>query len=110
MVTRPMMCGMGTPRLTFIRTRSQIYTLAALAVLAFIVPFTGNDYFLAIAIKTMFFAILAVGWNIIAGYGGMMSFGQAAFCGVGAYASTILGTRYGVSPWIGMLVGTRKNP
>ena len=47
-------------------------------------------------------AIVAVGLVVLTGIGGMTSFAQASFCGFGAYASAILSTRYGVSPWLGL--------
>jgi branched-chain amino acid transport system permease protein len=80
-----------------------IVLVAALAALAF--PMMSGDYLVALGINTLLYALLAVGWNVIAGYGGMMSFGQAAFFGIGAYASTILWLEFGVSPWIGMAFG-----
>ncbi|HEY8579748.1 MAG TPA: ATP-binding cassette domain-containing protein, partial [Beijerinckiaceae bacterium] len=43
--------------------------------------------------------LVALGLVLLTGVGGMTSFGQAAFCGFGAYATAILTTRYGVSPW-----------
>ena len=36
---------------------------------------------------------------LLTGVGGMTSFGQAAFCGFGAYASAVLTTQYGWNPW-----------
>jgi len=53
----------------------------------------------------LFFAYLGVAWNILGGYAGQFSFGHAAFFGLGAYTSTLLHLHYGVSPWIGMLLG-----
>jgi branched-chain amino acid transport system permease protein len=44
-------------------------------------------------------------WNVAGGYAGQVSLGHAAFFGLGAYAAAILGTRWGISPWIGLLVG-----
>ncbi len=43
-------------------------------------------------------------WNILYGYAGQLSFGHAAFLGMGAYVSTILLLRFGITPWVGMLV------
>jgi branched-chain amino acid transport system permease protein len=42
---------------------------------------------------------------LLTGVGGMTSFGQAAFVGVGAYTSAVLTTHYGLSPWLGLLAG-----
>jgi len=49
-------------------------------------------------------AILVVGVVVLTGIGGMTSFAQASFLGFGAYASAILSTRYGASPWLGLPV------
>ncbi|MBR7975735.1 branched-chain amino acid ABC transporter ATP-binding protein/permease [Burkholderia vietnamiensis] len=50
-------------------------------------------------------AIVAIGLVLLTGVGGMTSFGQAAFVGIGAYATALLTTRYGVSPWLALVVG-----
>ena len=46
------------------------------------------------------FAIVAIGLVVLTGVGGLTSFGQAMFVGIGAYTTAILTTRYGVSPWL----------
>jgi branched-chain amino acid transport system permease protein len=48
---------------------------------------------------------LALAWNIAGGYAGLISFGHAAFFGIGAYTSTILSVNYEITPWIGIWVG-----
>jgi branched-chain amino acid transport system permease protein len=58
-----------------------------------------------IAVLTFLWAGLALAWNIAGGYAGLISFGHAAFFGVGAYASTILFLHFGLSPWIGIWCG-----
>ncbi len=45
-------------------------------------------------------ALVAMGLVLLTGVGGLTSFGQAAFCGFGAYTTAVLTTAYGVSPWI----------
>lgn len=50
-------------------------------------------------------AIVALGLVLLTGVGGMTSFGQAAFVGLGAYTSAYLCTRFGLSPWFGLLAG-----
>jgi len=57
------------------------------------------------AILVLMFARLGVAWNILGGYAGQVSLGHAAFFGIGAYASTALFLNFGLSPWIGMMVG-----
>jgi branched-chain amino acid transport system permease protein len=51
------------------------------------------------------FGYLAQSWNILGGFAGQLSLGHAAFFGIGAYTSTLLFIEFGVSPWIGMIVG-----
>jgi branched-chain amino acid transport system permease protein len=45
-------------------------------------------------------APVAMGLVLLTGVGGLTSFGQAAFCGFGAYTTAVLTTTYGVSPWL----------
>jgi branched-chain amino acid transport system permease protein len=51
------------------------------------------------------YALVAIGLVLLTGIGGMTSFGQAAFVGIGAYTTAYLSTQHGVSPWIGLLAG-----
>ena len=44
-------------------------------------------------------ALVALGLVLLTGVGGLTSFGQAAFCGFGAYTSAVLTTTYGLNPW-----------
>lgn len=45
-------------------------------------------------------ALVAMGLVLLTGVGGLTSFGQAAFCGFGAYTTAVLTTSYGLSPWL----------
>jgi branched-chain amino acid transport system permease protein len=45
-------------------------------------------------------ALVAMGLVLLTGVGGLTSFGQAAFCGFGAYTTALLTTAYGLSPWL----------
>ena len=58
-----------------------------------------------VAVLTFLWAGLALAWNIAGGYAGLISFGHAAFFGVGAYTSTILFVQVGLTPWIGIWCG-----
>lgn len=51
------------------------------------------------------YAIVALGLVLLTGVGGLTSFGQAAFVGLGAYASAYLATAQGLSPWLGLACG-----
>lgn len=89
-----------------LRVRNWIAATAFVIVLLVLV-LTGTNQGLMISIITSasIWAAAALAWNILAGYGGQMSFGHAAFFGIGAYTMAILYRDHGVSPWIGMLVG-----
>lgn len=50
-------------------------------------------------------SLVVIGLVLLTGVGGLTSFGQAAFVGVGAYATAWLTTAMGMSPWIGLLAG-----
>ncbi len=82
-----------------------LVAVGVLAVVLAIVPFVLAPAQLSVAVRVLIFAILALGWNIMSGFGGMFSFGHAAYFGLGAYVSVWLLVERGVSPWIGMLVG-----
>ncbi|MBX6342319.1 MAG: branched-chain amino acid ABC transporter permease, partial [Thermomicrobiaceae bacterium] len=58
-----------------------------------------------IAILVLLYAGLAQAWNILGGYAGQISLGNAVFFGIGAYTSTVLLARWAITPWLGMLLG-----
>src|SRR5438552_2841479 len=66
---------------------------AALAVLAIIVPNT-NSFVILLATRALAFAILVMSLDILLGYTGLASLGQAAYLAVGAYLTAILATKY----------------
>lgn len=75
------------------------------AVVLALVPFgLSSQYLVNLAMLTAFSAFLGQSWNISGGFGGLTSFGHAVFFGVGAYAAAVLGTRYGISPWLALPV------
>src|SRR5687767_3443672 len=66
----------------------------------------GQPFYVDLVRRIMIFAIAAVSLNLILGYGGMVSFGHAAYLGIGAYAVGILGF-YGISNgWLHLLAAT----
>jgi branched-chain amino acid transport system permease protein len=58
-----------------------------------------------VMIKVLLYALLAQAWNLLGGYCGQISLGNAVFFGTGAYVSSALAVRWDMSPWIGMLAG-----
>jgi branched-chain amino acid transport system permease protein len=75
--------------------------VACIALVAVGLPQNLRD----IIVLTFLYAGLALAWNIAGGYAGLISFGHAAFFGIGAYTSTILFVHGGVTPWLGLWVG-----
>jgi len=64
--------------------------LLLFALLALVPLVSGETYLLNRFIRIMIFAIAAIGLDLMVGYGGLISFGHAAFMGIGAYAVGIL--------------------
>ena len=58
-----------------------------------------------ILLQTVFYAYMATVWNLMCGYTGRMSLGHSAYIAVGAYTSLILFRNYGLTPWVGMILG-----
>jgi branched-chain amino acid transport system permease protein len=82
-----------------------LMAIAVLCVLMVPVPLVLPPSQQAIAIRVLILALMSVGWNIMSGFGGLFSFGHAAYFGLGAYATAWLLVEKEVSPWIGLAVG-----
>jgi branched-chain amino acid transport system permease protein len=82
--------------------------VVALAAILIIVPNT-NSFVILLATRALAFAILVMSVDILLGYTGLPSLGQAAYLGIGAYATAILATRYqfglGYDFWLVILIG-----
>jgi branched-chain amino acid transport system permease protein len=79
--------------------------LPALPILAVLGPFplvVGSPYYIHLGCLAVMWALLAQAWNLLGGFCGQVSFGHAAFFGVGAYAGGIAATAGGLSPWWGL--------
>lgn len=76
---------------------------AALLALAF--PFAANDYLLHVTIVSVYYAILASSWALLAGYAGQFSFAHMAFAALGGYTSALLTVDTGLPIAIAMLAG-----
>lgn len=82
-----------------------VWAIAGVLFLAGIPLFVHNPYFLHVFILIFLYGAISGAWNIIAGYAGQFSLGHAAFFGIGAYTSTLLFLKLGVTPWLGMVAG-----
>jgi ABC-type branched-subunit amino acid transport system ATPase component/ABC-type branched-subunit amino acid transport system permease subunit len=79
--------------------------IIVVAALAAVPLFVHSNVVLNFLVVTLLIALAGQGWNILGGYGGQYSFGQAAFFGTGAYATAILQVHYGVNAWIAFAAG-----
>jgi branched-chain amino acid transport system permease protein len=80
-------------------------TLIALSLLLVVPVLSGSSFIYHIFVLLCIFAALSTAWNIVGGFAGQLSLGHAVFYGIGSYSAVLLMMRYGISPWIGMLVG-----
>jgi branched-chain amino acid transport system permease protein len=84
--------------------RDEMVAFAAMTVLLAIVPFTGIYPFFVM--QALCFALLACAFNLLIGYGGLLSFGHAMFLGTAGYVTGHALKVWGFSPELGILAGT----
>jgi ABC-type branched-subunit amino acid transport system permease subunit/ABC-type lipoprotein export system ATPase subunit len=77
--------------------------LAAIAAILLAAPFWAAEFTITLLNYIGIYALVALGVVLLTGVGGLTSFGQAAFVGIGAYATAWLTTAEGASPWLGLL-------
>src|SRR5271165_1494187 len=63
-------------------------------------PYLGTSAFMRWAVEVMCYLLLAQMWNLLAGYGGLMSVGMQAFVGIGGYSVFVLAQHVGVNPFL----------
>ena len=81
-----------------------IVTIVALIALPAVVSALNQPYYLELARRVLIFAIAAVSLDLILGYGGMVSFGHAAYLGIGGYAVGILAYYGATNGWLQLAV------
>ncbi len=92
------------PRPPATTARKAAAGLLVLAVVLYPLVFDA-PYQQHLMIMIFIYALMAQGWNLLAGYCGQVSLGQAVYFGIGAYSAAFLFATFNVSPWIGMAVG-----
>ena len=85
--------------------RQYIAILAFAAAYLLLGWFVRNSYYQLIMTLVLIWATAGVSWNMLSGYSGMVSFGHAAFFGLGGYTMTIAFVKFGITPWIGIPLG-----
>ncbi|GAC1343971.1 MAG: branched-chain amino acid ABC transporter permease [Myxococcales bacterium] len=87
------------------RGRALAAALAAAGLLLLPLGLDPRGYAIRVATLALLSAAMGQAWNVVGGLANQMSLGHAAFFGIGAYTSTLLLIKTGLSPWIGMLAG-----
>src|SRR3954451_23036267 len=64
--------------------------------------FVEHSYYLLILAVVPVWAVMGLAWNLLSGYSGFVSFGHAAFFGLGAYFVALGQIHWGLSPWLGI--------
>jgi len=85
-----------------LRWRTGLVLLIALVLLPTLAQAWGQDFYVGVASRILIFALAATSLNLILGFGGMVSFGHAAFVGVGAYTAGILMQHGIASAWLAL--------
>ena len=83
--------------------RDEMIAFAIMTVLLLVVPLTGLYPFFVM--QGLCFALLACAFNLLIGYGGLLSFGHAMFLGTGGYVTAHVVKVWGVPPELGILIG-----
>jgi branched-chain amino acid transport system permease protein len=84
-----------------------VLPLIGVAVIAMFatLPLWGESSWMREFVEIACYFIFAMMWNLLAGYGGMVSIGQQAFFGLGGYVMLALGNFRGVNPFVGVVIG-----
>jgi branched-chain amino acid transport system permease protein len=83
-----------------LRPWSTLGVVAALALLPLAALAIGQPFYVVFATRVLIYALIATSLNLLIGYGGMVSFGHAAFVGAGAYTVALLMPAGIVSAWL----------
>ena len=67
-----------------------------------LVPGVNANYWLHNFILVVMWSVIGMSWNLLSGYCGQVSFGHAAFFGIGAYTAGLLYAKLGLSAWWGL--------
>jgi branched-chain amino acid transport system permease protein len=85
------------------QTRTTYLAIAAFGVAYLLaVLLTRNSYYQLMLTLVPVWAIMGLSWNVLSGYSGLISFGHAAFFGLGAFTTALLLSLVNVTPWIGI--------
>jgi ABC-type branched-subunit amino acid transport system ATPase component/ABC-type branched-subunit amino acid transport system permease subunit len=81
------------------------WVLGAFLIFMLVAPMVLPEFHVTLLNYIGLYSIVALGLVLLTGVGGLTSFGQAAFVGLGAYSTAYLSTAYAISPWLTLFVG-----
>ncbi|WP_374488757.1 branched-chain amino acid ABC transporter permease [Zoogloea sp.] len=81
-------------------SRAVLVTGAALVLVGASLPFWAEPSWLREFVEIAAYFIFAMMWNLLAGYGGMVSVGQQAYFGIGGYVMLVMGNFLGINPFV----------
>jgi branched-chain amino acid transport system permease protein len=76
-----------------------------LGLLVLVPPFVDSPYLTTVFISALLFGLFGAVYDLMIGYAGLANFGYAGFIAAGAYGSALASFHYGISPWLGLLIG-----
>ena len=85
--------------------RGRRFGIALALVVMMILPFVIPSFYVSVTNYIGIYSLVCLGLVLLTGVGGLTSFGQAAFVGIGAYTSAYLTTVHGFDPWLTLPVG-----
>jgi branched-chain amino acid transport system permease protein len=91
-----------TQDIAIIRTWQHWIILISALILLYLFPLFGSYYIISFMNLLAVYVIVVLGLQIVSGYCGQISFGQAAFMAIGAYTSSVLTIKFGFSFWIAL--------
>ena len=83
----------------------KILFFAGLVVLLAVLPRLVSEFRISLVITMLIYSLLAIGFNMLFGHGGLLSFGHAAYFGIGAYTAILVYKHFGFSLLSGILAG-----
>ena len=86
--------------------RDIVVALAVALGAAVLVAFVGNDFYLRILFTICVYFLCATGMNVLLGFAGQKSLGQAGLFAAGAYSAALLTTAADLDPWLALLLST----
>ena len=88
------------------RLPHSLYVCVVAAVLIAVALSVGNDYYLHIGFMMCVYYLCAAGMNVLVGFAGQKSLGQAGLFGAGAYAVALITSQTDLNPWLAMAIAT----